>query len=144
MIALPHFLSADGKVILYDFVRLIKPKCRREIYRQAISRLLRGLPSSHTGGKTAVCLDVGDGATCSFLAAGEGSGAVVSYEPAEWSHLLVGQVRFITSPQLQHGMIFSRGFVSHRFGKKRGCTIGGHGTLGYSLVEREKRVYLFM
>ena len=39
-----------------------------------------------------VCLDVSDSATCAFLAAGEGAAAVVSYEPAEWSHLLVEQV----------------------------------------------------
>lgn len=39
-----------------------------------------------------MCLDVGDGAACAFLAVGEGAATAVSYEPAEWSHLLVGQV----------------------------------------------------
>lgn len=61
---------------------------RREAYRLAVAELLRGLP----GGPGTV-LDIGDGAACAFLAVGEGAGAAVSYEPAEWSHLLVGQVR---------------------------------------------------
>lgn len=64
---------------------------RREVYRQAIARLLRGHPTTATGA-SGVCLDIGDGATCAFLAAGEGASAAVSFEPAEWSHLLVGQV----------------------------------------------------
>lgn len=59
----------------------------------AIGRLLRGI-SKASGGRAAVCLDVGAGSTCTFLAAGEGAGTVVSYEPEEWSHLLVGQVNY--------------------------------------------------
>ncbi|CAM9779437.1 unnamed protein product, partial [Hapterophycus canaliculatus] len=48
-----------------------------------------GLP---VAAESSTVLDIGDGAACAFLAAGEGAGAVISYEPAEWSHLLVGQV----------------------------------------------------
>lgn len=66
---------------------------RREVYRLAIGRLLRGI-AKDSGGRAAVCLDVGAGSTCTFLAAGEGAGTVVSYEPEEWSHLLVGQVSY--------------------------------------------------
>lgn len=72
-------------------VGMLTDEGRREAYRLAVGRLLRGLPGVSAGGATV--LDVGDGAACAFLAAGEGAGAVVSYEPAEWSHLLVGQVR---------------------------------------------------
>lgn len=70
---------------------MLRDEERREVYRVAIARLLRGLPSGAAGGGSTV-LDVGDGAACAFLAAGEGAGASISYEPAEWSHLLVGQV----------------------------------------------------
>lgn len=69
---------------------------RREVYRLAISRLLGELPAP-AARESAVCLDISDGATCAFLAAGEGASAAVSYEPAEWSHLLVGQVMVCSS-----------------------------------------------
>lgn len=71
---------------------------RRESFRVAISGLLTDVRNDPSLGST-VCLDVSDGATCAFLAAGEGAAAVVSYEPAEWSHLLVGQVR-LTVPRM--------------------------------------------
>ncbi|CAM9803913.1 unnamed protein product, partial [Laminaria digitata] len=64
---------------------------RREAFRVAISGLLHDVRNDASLGST-VCLDVSDSATCAFLAAGEGAAAVVSYEPAEWSHLLVEQV----------------------------------------------------
>ncbi|CAB1110983.1 unnamed protein product [Ectocarpus sp. CCAP 1310/34] len=68
-------------------IGMLTDEHRREAYRLAVAELLRGLP----GGPGTV-LDIGDGATCAFLAVGAGAGAAVSYEPAEWSHLLVGQV----------------------------------------------------
>ena len=68
-----------------------QPIFRREALRVAISGLLHDVRNDASLGST-VCLDVSDGAACAFLAAGEGAAAVVSYEPAEWSHLLVGQV----------------------------------------------------
>ena len=84
-------------------VGMLRNEDRREVYRLAITRLLRGMSgdvrangdSSGGGGSTGggpTVLDIGDGAACAFLAAGEGAGASISYEPAEWSHLLVGQV----------------------------------------------------
>lgn len=85
---------------------------RREIYRLAIGRLLRGI-SKASSGRAAVCLDVGDGSTCAFLAAGEGAGTVVSYEPEEWSHLLVGQASYC---------ICSRSFLYAALRGARGLT----------------------
>ena len=72
---------------------MLRDEERREVYRLAIARLLRGMSGGDgaAGGGSTV-LDIGDGAACAFLAAGEGAGASISYEPAEWSHLLVGQV----------------------------------------------------
>ncbi|CAM9570516.1 unnamed protein product, partial [Ectocarpus sp. 12 AP-2014] len=67
-------------------IGMLTDEHRREAYRLAVAELLRGLP----GGPGTV-LDIGDGAACAFLAVGEGAGAAVSYEPAEWSHLLIGQ-----------------------------------------------------
>lgn len=55
----------------------------------AVGRVLRGLSS--VSRESAVCLNISDGGVCAFLAAGEGATAI-SYEPEEWSHLLVGQV----------------------------------------------------
>lgn len=74
-------------------IGMLRDDERQEAYRQAIARLLRGLPSGAVAGGDATVLDIGDGAACAFLAVGEGAGAVVSYQPAEWSNLLVGQVR---------------------------------------------------
>lgn len=74
-------------------IGMLRDEERREAYRLAVARLLRSLPSAvAVAGDSTTVLDVGDGAACAFLAAGEGAGAAVSYEPAEWSHLLVGQV----------------------------------------------------
>ncbi|CAN0132511.1 unnamed protein product [Scytosiphon promiscuus] len=70
-------------------IGMLRDESRRETYRLAVARLLEGLPVAT---ESSTVLDIGDGAACAFLAAGEGAGAVVSYEPAEWSHLLVGQV----------------------------------------------------
>lgn len=79
-------------------IGMLRDEDRREVYRLAIARLLRGMPGGSGGavGGGSTVLDVGDGAACAFLAAGEGAGASISYEPAEWSHLLVGQVRPLT------------------------------------------------
>lgn len=79
---------------------MLKDEDRREVYRLAVARLLRGLPGGAVGGGPTV-LDVGDGAACAFLASGEGAGASISYEPAEWSHLLVGQVQQGSAAQLE-------------------------------------------
>ncbi|CAM9336327.1 unnamed protein product [Ectocarpus fasciculatus] len=68
-------------------IGMLTDEHRREAYRLAVAELLRGRP-----GGAGTVLDIGDGAACAFLAVGEGAGAAVSYEPAEWSHLLVGQV----------------------------------------------------
>lgn len=82
-------------------IGMLRDEDRREVYRLAIARLLRGMSGGDSGGGgggggivsgESTVLDVGDGAACAFLAAGEGAGASISYEPAEWSHLLVGQV----------------------------------------------------
>lgn len=74
-------------------IGLLRDEERREAYRLAVARLLRSLPSGAVAGGDSTVLDIGDGAACAFLAVGEGAGAAVSYEPAEWSNLLVGQVR---------------------------------------------------
>lgn len=75
-------------------IGMLRDEGRQEAYRLAIARLLRSLPDGGAAGGGSIVLDIGDGATCAFLAAGEGggAGASISYEPAEWSHLLVGQV----------------------------------------------------
>lgn len=73
-------------------IGMLTDEHRREAYRLAVAELLRGCP-----GGAGTVLDIGDGAACAFLAVGEGAGAAVSYEPAEWSHLLVGQVQ--TAPR---------------------------------------------
>lgn len=72
-------------------IGMLNDEGRREVYRLAIASLLAGLSGDAVGGESTV-LDIGDGAACAFLAAAEGAGASISYEPAEWSHLLVGQV----------------------------------------------------
>lgn len=71
-------------------IGMLRDEGRREAYRLAVAGLLEGLP---VAAESSTVLDIGDGAACAFLAAGEGAGAVISYEPAEWSHLLVGQVQ---------------------------------------------------
>ncbi|CAM9327937.1 unnamed protein product [Sphacelaria rigidula] len=71
-------------------IGMLTDEARREVYRLAVGRLLRGLPPGCR--ESAVCLNIGEGGVCAFLAAGEGASAVVSYEPEEWSQLLVGQV----------------------------------------------------
>lgn len=74
---------------------MLRDEDRREAYRLAIARLLRGMSDGGGGGAVgggSTVLDIGDGAACAFLATREGAGASISYEPAEWSHLLVGQV----------------------------------------------------
>lgn len=81
---------------------MLRDEDRREVYRLAVARLLRGMSGGGGGagagggavGGESTVLDIGDGAACAFLAAREGAGASISYEPAEWSHLLVGQVTY--------------------------------------------------
>lgn len=70
-------------------IGMLRDTARREAYRLAVARLLDGLS---VAAASSTVLDIGDGAACAFLAVGEGAGTVISYEPAEWSHLLVGQV----------------------------------------------------